>query len=174
VEKGSQRPSAADDRRKASREGDAAVQEHREDLTDRARHGHDALTAAIEELERALAAPAARRAKDWSGRVAGELDLVREAIRAHVEGVEESEGLFDEIRVGTPWLASRVAALKHEHAVLVARASALADRLPGNDAADYEALRREAAALLVDLRAHRAGEADLIYEAFWTDLGAVD
>lgn len=144
------------------------------ELTDLARTRHDALTAAIEQLEHALAAAAAGRAKPWSERVATELDRVRTAIDAHVESIEESEGLFEEVRLEKPRLGMRIAALEQEHKSIQARATELAERVPGDDEADFAALRVEVTDLLALLRRHRAAEADLVFEAFWTDLGAGD
>lgn len=143
-------------------------------LTDETRRRHDALDAAIEELERALAAAGGRRARAWSERVDGCLAVVREAIRAHADGVEEPGGLFDEVLEYDPRLASWVRDLKRAHATLRDRATSLGMRLQPDRESDVSGARREAAGLLADLRAHRASEADLIYEAFWTDLGAPD
>lgn len=153
---------------------DAARRAHRQALTDRARQRHDALTAAIERLESGLAAPAALRAKPWSERVAVELTQVREAITSHAASTEEPQGLFDEIQSAAPRLSRRIAALRREHASLSALASGLAERVPGDENVDFRVLRKQAARLLDALRAHRAAEADLVYEAFWTDLGAGD
>ena len=153
--------------------GDAAARARRETLTDEARGRHDALTAAIERLERALSAAAGRR-EAWSERVAGELERVGDAVRAHVDGMEEPGGLFEEVQRAAPRLSRSLAALAREHPSLVARTAALAGRFPADESLDVHALRREATELLVSLREHRAFETDLIYEAFWTDLGAAD
>jgi hypothetical protein len=160
--------------RKGGESPEEGQQVRRRELTDLARARHDALSLAIERLERSLAAPAVQRTAPWSERVAAGLSVVRESIRAHVEGVEEEAGLFDEIRRFAPRLTRRVAGLESEHRWLVTRSAALAERLAGDADVDYAAVRRQAAGLLADLRAHRAAEADLVYEAFWTDLGAVD
>jgi len=153
---------------------DPKIQREHEALTDLARERHDALTSAIERLEHALAAPAAQRAGPWSERVSAELRHVREAVRAHVESTEEEEGLFDRIETEHPRLAARVAALRDEHSSLVGRASGLAERLEKDAGAHFTSHRGVAASLLAAMRAHRAAEADLLYEAFWTDMGAVD
>jgi len=141
-------------------------------MTDRAREFHDALTVAIEGLERALAAAAATRVKPWSERVARELDLVRSAISAHATNFEEKDGIFDEVEVANPRLSSRADELRSEHGAMIACADGLALRLPADADADFALLRRDIASLLTTLRTHRAAETDLIFEAFWTDLGA--
>jgi len=143
-------------------------------LTDETRRRHDAIDAAIEEVERALAAAGGRRARAWTDRVEARLEPVRAAIDAHAADVEGPEGLFDEIVAHEPRLADRIAALRQAHETLRDRAAALSARLQPDREADVAAARSEAATLLADLRAHRATEADLVYEAFWTDLGAPD
>jgi hypothetical protein len=155
-------------------EPNADVLARRQRLTNEARRRHDALDAAIEALERALAAAGGRRAEAWTERVESELGRVQEAIDAHVAGIEEADGLFDEIEAHDPRLASHVEQLRREHRMLRDRAAAFSARLQPQRAPDVSGARREAAGLLTDLRAHRAAEADLVYEAFWTDIGAVD
>jgi len=122
----------------------------RDVLVHRAREFHDALTAAIEGLERALAAAASTRTEAWSERVASELSRLRDRI--------------DEVD----------RAIRAEHVDLVERAEALAHRVPARPDADFGSLRRDIAAVLAALRAHRGFEADLVFEAFWSDLGAPD
>jgi hypothetical protein len=155
-------------------ETDELLHAHHEALTARARKQHDALTAAIGALENALASAGTHRERTWADRAAKALERVREMIRAHAEGVEEPEGLFEEVNAVAPRLRGRVAGLCQEHTSLAARASALASRLTSEADPNVAALRREAAGLLSDLRGHRALEADLIYEAFWTEIGGGD
>lgn len=147
---------------------------HHRDLTHGALDRHDELTTAIEGLERALAEAGVHRERPWSKRASSALDLVRQMIRAHAEDVEASRGLFDEIQSVAPRLSRRVDRLREEHASLSVRASELADSLSALDEIDVARLRRTAAPLLSDLRAHRASEADLMFEAFWMELGAAD
>ena len=146
---------------------------HRE-LTDQAGERHDALTTAIERLERALAEAGIHRERRWSERAAAALEEVRAMIQSHTDGVEEQKGLFDEIESLAPHLSKRVTALRKEHRALASRSVALSDKLGLRDDLDIAKLRGHAATLLADLRAHRAAEADLIYEAFWMEMGAPD
>jgi hypothetical protein len=154
--------------------GRSAQRAYHQELTDSARERHDELTAAIERLERALAEAGVHRERSWSERATPALDHVRHMIQAHADGVEESGGLLDEIQAVAPRLAKRVEAVRHEHASLKSRAAALADSMIYREGLDVLELRSQAAGLLVDLRQHRAVEADLTYEAFWMELGAVD
>ncbi len=151
-----------------------ALHAHHEELTAHARERHDALTEAIEALESALAEDAVQRENPWSEQAGKALERVRQAIRSHVDGVEEPEGLFDEIGAVEPRLRNRIQSIREDHVTLERRAGALANALAAHDVVDVFEIRREAAALLSDLRAHRANEVDLVYEAFWTDLGHVD
>lgn len=147
---------------------------HHEELAASAVERHDALTTAIEALEHALAEAAVRRERPWSERASHALARVRETIRAHVEGVEELDGLFDEIERVEPRMSTRIASLRREHESLSERASALAARFASPGDLIVADLRSRASKLLSALRAHRAAEIDMTYEAFWTETGGGD
>jgi ElaB/YqjD/DUF883 family membrane-anchored ribosome-binding protein len=152
-------------------ESKSARRAHQEGLTARAIEDHDALTSAIELLEHALAEAAVHREQPWSERAGRALERVREAVRSHVRGVEAPEGLFDEVVAVAPRLQKRVTAVREDHIALATRATDLAAGLAAHQNHNVVALRHQAEALLSDLREHRGTEADLVYEAFWTDLG---
>ncbi len=154
--------------------GRSALAAHHQDLTDRARDRHDELTTAIEQLERALADAGIYREQPWAQQAGKALETVRQKIRAHSAGVEEAEGLFDEIEAYKPALDRRVSALRKEHRTLSSRAGDLASALSTRDTVDVVQIREQAAELLQALRAHRAAEADLVFEAFWTEFGEGD
>ena len=156
-----------------SQQGESALRAHHESLTQRARDQHDALADAIGVLERALAEMPRDGHHGWTERVAAELETVRSCMRSHAAGVEEPEGLFDEIKTVQPRLAARAEALQREHESLAARAADLAEDLSAK-IHDVDTVRAEAAKLLAQLRSHRRTEADLVYEAFWTELGTGD
>jgi hypothetical protein len=160
--------------RERAGETDAEVRLRHQQLSDTARERHDALTKSIDRLESALAAAAPHRERAWRERASRELDGVRDEIRAHAESVDQVDGLLDQIRLESPRLSTRIDAVQREHVWLTERAESLAGRLGDATESNFNGLRREAAELLAALRAHRATEADLIYEAFWTDIGAVD
>jgi hemerythrin-like domain-containing protein len=141
------------------------------------RQEHDTLLTAIHRLEAALAAAAPRREQAWNVRAAGELHEVQEALSQHVASAEGPGGLYEEIDTTRPTLARRVERLRQEHAELLGQARALQQQMKGygpDELPRYQAIRQQAAGLLNALRQHQAAEADLIFESFYTDIGAGD
>lgn len=129
----------------------------------------------LDALERALAAPAAARAVVWGeglhaavGRLAGEFAL-------HIEVTEGPAGLHQTILTGDLRLANQVDALAAEHKTIAADIAELAAAseapvAPG-DVAD---LRERGTGLLGRIARHRQRGADLVYEAYDTDIGGGD
>ncbi len=160
-------------------------------LSRQTRGEHDALLEAMHRLEAALAAAAPGRQQAWGGRVQDDLRLVHEALARHVDSAEGSDGLLAAIDLSRPALVRRVDRLRREHADLLQQANDLrrrVERLCSVEWTAYEAcladevlddpdaadIRRQAAQLLNALRSHQAHEADLIFETFYTDIGAGD
>jgi hemerythrin-like domain-containing protein len=138
---------------------------------------HDALVAAMQALERALAAAAPGREASWAQRVAADLRDVRSQIEQHRLSTEAPDGLFQEIRLAMPAAAYRLGKLRQAHGAMLDEVDALltaVDRIGAGTPGSYDAIRRRAAGFLAGLRAHQAEEVDLIYEAFARDIGAVD
>lgn len=147
----------------------------RGELSRRTRAEHDDLIAAIHMLEAALGSPAPQREEAWTNRVARDLRLVCDHLRAHIESAESSEGLCGELSMARPELAYRIEQLRMEHARLLETAVALAQSLHTVElVAEFAAVRQRAAELLASVRGHHAREADLIYECFCTDIGVGD
>jgi hypothetical protein len=117
-------------------------------------------------VERALAVPAAE--PDWLAAVAVRLTALRLAFAEHMSLTEGSDGLYAELLEHAPRLAYQVRGLAREHAVLALDIEAICARLP--DGLPDE-LRRWAGDLLRDLSGHRQRGADLVYEAYATDIG---
>lgn len=140
---------------------------------------HDALLVAMHALEAALAAAAPGREQAWSTRVHDDLRVVEEALAQHVSSTEAADGLFAEIDVAWPKWLRRVEQLRSEHAELLQQASALRRHVEllwcGEWVTpDFASIRRRAARLLNALGRHQSKEADLIFETFYTDIGAGD
>lgn len=95
---------------------------------------------------------------------------LRKQLAAHVMAAEGPDGLYARLVADAPRLTRPVANLVVDHQELLARADSLSRRLdqPGTDAA---AARRDAGDLLEALSRHRQRGADLVYEAYETDLG---
>jgi hypothetical protein len=153
-------------------------------LSQETRGEHDALLLAMHRLEAALAAAAPGREQAWNARVLKDLGGVQECLARHVASAEAPDGLLAEIDLTRPTLLRRVDQLRREHADLLQQAGALQRRVEefwcvewtaGVDGRpETAAIRQQAARLLGALRDHQAHEADLIFETFYTDIGAGD
>jgi hypothetical protein len=126
-------------------------------------------------LERALAAPAVGRAAVWGEQLLAAVVLLGTEFVAHVEVTEGSEGLHQNILAGDLRLANAVAALAAEHVTIAADIAALASACEHPVTAnDVTELREQGTQVLGRLARHRQRGADLIYEAYQTDIGGGD
>jgi len=128
-------------------------------------------------LERSICAPDADHPAAWieQARLAAG-DLAGEFVD-HITVTEGPDGLHQAILAGDLRLANAVHALTADHAALAAQIQALITELDGARSVprpDTAAVREHAAALLEHLARHRQQGADLIYEAYQTDLGGGD
>ncbi|HEV7897592.1 MAG TPA: hypothetical protein VGP31_07105 [Planosporangium sp.] len=123
------------------------------------------LLAAIQGFQYALTRPAAGPA--WRGGVAAELPRLRAAFVTHVELTEGPDGLYAEMLTDAPRLARQVDNLGREHATMSAALEALARQVD----AEPERLRCWGSDLLDALSRHRQRGADLVHQAYATDLG---
>jgi hypothetical protein len=129
----------------------------------------------IDALERALASPARGRAVVWGEAVHASLVIVADDFSAHVEVTEGPGGLHQAILSGDLRLANAVNALTAEHGQIAEEIAGLvADSAPPVTPDDVDGLRERANRLLGHLIRHRQQGADLIYEAFETDIGGGD
>ncbi len=131
-----------------------AIRRHRAELLD-----------AIQSFERALAVVAADPA--WRPGVARQLARLRAAFADHVGVTEGAGGLYAGILDDAPRLAHEVDVLVREHADIRATLEALAERVD----TEPERLRAWANDVLREMSRHRQRGADLIYEAYTTDIG---
>jgi hypothetical protein len=142
---------------------------------DRVRRRRAELREAIGALESALAAPASGRAVVWGERVHDALTEIAEDFREHIELTEGPDGLHQAILAGDLRLANAVAALTDEHVRIDADIVALvADTEPPVTPPDVADVRERSTKLLGQLIRHRQRGADLIYEAYETDIGGGD
>jgi hypothetical protein len=139
----------------------AAVRKRRAEL-------RESLTA----LEQALASPAVGRPLIWGERVRSVLAEVADDFREHVEVTEGPGGLHQAILAGDLRLANAVMALTDEHQHITTELETLLAATDPPLAADQVAAARErATTLLGALIRHRQRGADLIYDAYATDIG---
>jgi hypothetical protein len=126
-------------------------------------------------LERALAAPAADRAVVWGERVHASLVELADDFVDHIEVTEGPDGLHQAILAGAVRLANAVNSLAGEHATITDEITALVDATePPVTVTDVAEVRDRATTLLSGLAKHRQRGADLIYEAYDTDIGGGD
>jgi hypothetical protein len=133
-----------------------------------ARRHRAELLHSIASFERALTVPAAD--PEWRREVDALLSRLREAFSEHVDVTEGPEGLYGELVNHAPRLARGIDGLKREHADLLARMDGLHGRVHRPDPT-IEQVRRWASELLDELWQHRQRGADLVYEAYATDIG---
>jgi hypothetical protein len=120
------------------------------------------LLGAIRDVQAALAVPAST--PDWYGRVSDRLARLRSRFAAHVAATEGPDGWYADLLDAAPRLAGPIHSLIREHGRLTADLDALTN-LPAAQ------LPVHAAGLLHRLSAHRQRGADLLHEAYGTDLG---
>jgi hypothetical protein len=126
-------------------------------------------------MEAALAAPARGRAVVWGEVVHASLMMVADDFGAHVEVTEGPGGLHQAILAGDIRLANAVEALTVEHEQIAEEIALLvADSQPPVTENDVDGVRERATRLLGHLVRHRQRGADLIYEAYATDVGGCD
>jgi hypothetical protein len=129
----------------------------------------------LNHLEDLLASPARGRAMIWGEAVHAGLVFLADDFGAHVEVTEGPGGLHDSILAGDLRLANAVAALTGEHGQMAEQiASLVADSRAPVTPNDVDDLRERATQLLGHLVRHHQRGADLIYEAYATDVGGCD
>jgi hypothetical protein len=104
----------------------------------------------------------------WRARLRGLLGAMREAFAQHRAATEGDEGFYADVVQDAPRLARAVDGLVAEHYTLelaMARLASIADE------ASPDALHRGARQVLDGLARHRQSDADLVYEAYATDIG---
>ncbi|MEA3216831.1 MAG: hypothetical protein QOJ19_2987 [Acidimicrobiia bacterium] len=131
---------------------------------------------ALHALEDALAAPTPRRERTWLHRVLAALDVLGAMLDAQAAGDDETNSLLNEIRRDDPRFGPRVHRLRAEQADLRMAVTSLRDQLAPDAAApvDTADIRDRLASIARRLRAQRARESDLVYEAVNIDLGVSD
>jgi hypothetical protein len=130
---------------------------------------HDAMVA----LEGALAAPMPGRVGAWGLAVHHALADLASAFERHLAVTEGSHGLFRDIIASAPRLSRAARDVQSEHELIgaqireVTTAARMLDPVP--EAAT--ALREATVELVATLARHRQKGADLVYDAYSTDIG---
>ena len=114
-------------------------------------------------VEMVLAEPASGTA--WCARIYDRLVVLRAAFAQHIRSTEGAAGWYAEVLAAEPRLAGPIGALEREHRSIAAELDALCAGL------DAAILATRCGELLHRLSGHRQRDADLLYEAYDTDLG---
>lgn len=115
-------------------------------------------------LARMVAMPP--NAPDWSRSFTEQLTTLREEMRAHVRDTEGPGGTYERMLRDAPRLAPGVQALVDDHRAIL---EAL-DR-PPVPLVDVERVRAWALSIVQEVSTHRQRGANLLYEAYLTDIG---
>jgi hypothetical protein len=138
-----------------------AVRRHRAELRE-----------SIHALEQALAAPTPGRSRAWAERVHVALVELSSDLRQHVELTEGTDGLYSSVLASAPRLSNTVARLTREHADIQQLVDDLLVRAnPLVTSEGVDRIRDLGTVLLGRLVRHRQRGADLLYEAYESDIG---
>jgi hypothetical protein len=130
------------------------------------------LREAMSALEQALAAPTPGRLDSWVERVHVALVELSADFDAHVEITEGPEGLYRGVRTSPPRMSMAVERLTREHVEINRMVADLVACVSTPATADSaNSIRELGTALLARLIRHRQRGADLVYEAYDTDIG---
>lgn len=151
----------------------------------------------LRRLERALAAPATGREREWATRLGVAVGEVAHTLHAQAHDADALDGLFHELDLMRPSLDRQVVQLRREHADLLALASRLHSEVrsaaeaftfpassgPGGAVPagppraaipDFGRLRQQSEQLLHAVRNHEHEETSLVLESVTTDIGVGD
>ena len=138
-----------------------------------ARRHRAELRESIGALEQALAAPAPRGGDAWCERVHAALVELSADLREHVDITMGPDGLYSGVVASNPRLSHAVARLSDEQAQTVRFLEFFLGSLdkPGAGGVPPERVRQLGSVLLGRLIRLRQRGADLVYEAYATDIG---
>jgi hypothetical protein len=115
----------------------------------------------------ATLAGASRRA-GWNDDVRTCVNELGDAFEAHIDDVEAPDGIIADLVASAPRLSAGAAALREDHMRLAPQIKAILTSM-----SDWEPdrVRSEISEILSELMQHRQLGADLVWEAFNTDIG---
>ncbi len=130
------------------------------------------LRLALLNLEESLAASPRGDDANWRLRVHGSLETLLADFREHVRLTEGPGGLHSDMVVNAPRLTGAVARLVRDHGRITVQIEGLLGETAEQATAPDPGVIREAATnLIATLMKHRQAGADLIFEAYETDIG---
>jgi hypothetical protein len=135
------------------------------------------LRSAMTSLEVSLAARSSGRTLDWRVRVAMSLHGLGECMNNHIASTEGPGGFHEQIVSAAPRLARSVTISVTEHRKicdLIAAVQTAVNRESEDADADVDEVRESGTRLVALVARHRQRGADMVYEAYQTDLGGGD
>lgn len=133
-----------------------------------ARRHRVTLLRSIQAFEQGLATPAGE--PGWREKSSKRLLDLRGAFAEHIVVTEGPEGLYAELLEHAPRLSRAVQVLVREHAAIATALAGLQQRIDHPDVS-VDDVRAWASDLLRELSRHRQRGADVVYEAYETDIG---
>lgn len=122
------------------------------------------------------AAPNTARERGWGNELGRRAAEVTERLKMHFAG--DAEGtFFADVAQQSPHLIGKLTSLTAEHAEILKEFRQVAESATALDPADSMAATRvamQARRAVATLRRHEAEENELIFSAFWDDLGVKD
>lgn len=144
------------------------------DALEQARERRAGLRAAMGDVERSLASPAAGRTDAWVKTLKEDLHRLSSALNAHIEATEAPDGLLADVVEEAPRLANRVEQARRDHQSLRYRLDSALAALGAGPEPDLHEVRERVVEVLAGIVHHRHLGADLVYEAFNVDIEAAD
>lgn len=143
------------------------------EVVERARGSRRGLRSALVDLEDAVSA--AGDVDIWAVRVGQALHKVRHTLDYHVEATEAEDGLLADAVRQEPRLAHRADVLRREHTELYLAVDDSLGRLPRlRTRAEMTAAQEQLLALMAAFSRHRHRGAELVYDAYATDISVGD
>jgi hypothetical protein len=127
------------------------------------------LLGGIQRLEHAIGEPPGDPA--WRPGITRAVEQLRAAFSMHVDVTEGPSGLYAGLLEHAPRLARGLSGLLHDHGAVMSALDALEHHLEPDEDPDVDEVRRQAAQVLHEVWQHRQRGADLVYEAYATDIG---
>jgi len=141
------------------------------DVTALRRHRAELLDS-LRAVEQSLAAPAVGDVSVWAQRVSVALIELEADFREHIQLTEGSDGLYRSLLEAAPRLSNVVRTLTADHGRIRTAIGQLVETTGGSVvAADVARIRRAGTTLLARMSRHRQRGADLVFEAYQTDIG---
>jgi hemerythrin HHE cation binding domain-containing protein len=144
------------------------------DSLGRARERRAGVRRAMVLVERAVASPAPGRTAAWSDELGRQLQVLSDALDAHITATEGPSGLLADIESAAPRLHHDVDVARREHVSLRRQLDGLLASLPATDDAAVADIRDRVGELLTGLVRHRQHGADLVFDAYQVDIEAAD